>query len=596
MLLAQTSIEQLSDFLASAMSEPTWPGLHFRDGKQLLRQRAQELGRWDQLEEQARPRPIEVWPRSLFRQYQQTGVREPYQDILDERMRRTMAAAFALWLGHSVSEINYLQDLLWAYCESTTWVLPAHERFSSQLELGSTLMGRNLAEILYLLQDVLDTEVQSRLAQEIDRRLLDAASDWRRPNSWATTPMNWNHVCNGNLIQVALYRIADPFTLAHFIHPLIQRLDYALNGFAADGGCLEGPGYWEYGFGNYVEAAVALHQRTRGALNLMDDPRIPPICRYPLAVHFDANHRVAVGDTADGYLCANVTATVNHLHPLPELHALTRPRADGQLDVTSWRGLSLPSGPAIRRQLTTRDALLPATGLVRVTAAGDPATQLAMTVGHNGVPHNHNDIGSFLYFKHGRAVLTDPGAPRYTAQTFGPNRYQLVHTRSLGHSVPIINGQEQTAGEEFWGSLQTENLATGEGPEQDPTQPKVLTAEIARAYPIPSLRSLRRTLALTPTGVLAIEDLFEFTQMPESIDEGFVTFESVRVEADGRGVHIGLGQEGIVLRADHSTSGTFSVMDLPASLSEGRDGRLLRRISFKPKTLERRMRLAFTAR
>ena len=553
------------------------------------------MGMWDQLKEQARPRPIEVWPRSLFRQYQRRGIREPYQAILDDRMQRAMGAAFAAWLGHPGAELNYLEDLLWAYCESTTWVLPAHERFSSQLELGSTLIGRNLAEISYLLQDDLDEEVRDRLAREIDRRILDAASDWRKPNSWATTPMNWNHVCNGNLIQVALYRIADPFTLAHFIHPLIQRLDYALNGFAIDGGCLEGPGYWEYGFGHYVEAAIALHQRTGGAVNLMDDPRIPPIARYPLAVHFDAEHRVAVGDTADGYLSANVTTMVNHLHALPELHALTRPRADGRLDVTSWRALALYPGQMIQRQRDHHDSWLPATGLARVTAAGDPTTQLAITVGHNGVPHNHNDIGSFIYFKHGHAPLTDPGAPRYTSQTFGPNRYQLVHTRSLGHSVPIINGQEQSAGEEFSGHLRTANLATGEGSGHDPAQGKVLTADIARAYPVPTLRSLRRTLTLTPTGNLRIEDAFEFTELPQSIDEGFVTFETVTLDREGRAARIGRGETMTILRADDSTPGTFSLMDLPASIEDGRDGRLLRRISFKPALLSLRMTLSFAA-
>ncbi len=71
---------------------------------------------------------------------------------------------------------------------------------------------------------------------------------------------------------------------------------------------------------------------------------------------------------------------------------------------------------------------------------------LAAKGGNNGEPHNHNDIGSFQYIFSGNNIVLDIGAGEYTGDYFGKNRYQTLCCRSLGHSVPIINGSEQLPG------------------------------------------------------------------------------------------------------------------------------------------------------
>lgn len=599
MLLEHVRIEELEDHLAAAMDAPVWPGMHHQRDRAAIRERAKAVGLWDRLAEWARPEPIEVLPRSLYRQYRREGIREPYMERYDARTKRATAAAYAVWLDHPIADLDYVQDLLWEICERTTWVMPAHEGAPSGLELGSTRVGLALAEIAYLLQDDLEAEVHERVAAELNRRMLDPTFDWRRPSPWATRSMNWNHVCNSNLIQIALYCIDEPLTLANFIHPLIQRMNYALNGFASDGGCLEGPSYWVYGFGHYVQAALAVHQRTGGRINLMDDPRIEPICRYPLAVHFDAQHRLTVGDAMDGYLEADIALQVNHLCPVPELYALTPPRDDCLLDVQTWRGLALYDGKPVSRERPAHDVFLPDTALVRVVAADDPQTQLAVTARNNGMPHNHNDVGSFLLFKHGRVVLTDPGAPRYTRRAFSPQRYELIHTRSLGHSVPIIEGQEQPKGAEYAGSLHVENLTPsmdGHATASTASLTKTIVAEIGGAYALPKLRALKRTFELLPDGELHITDHFAFTEPPASLDEGFVSFDEAAVLDDGRAVRFGAGETAVTLQATPETAGTFQVHELSASVEDGRDGRLLRRVTFTPAALTPQMTLSFVAR
>ena len=63
---------------------------------------------------------------------------------------------------------------------------------------------------------------------------------------------NWNAVCNGNIVSAAILLEDDNARLAEIIARAARSLDDYLETFDADGGSTEGPGYWSYGYGNYV--------------------------------------------------------------------------------------------------------------------------------------------------------------------------------------------------------------------------------------------------------------------------------------------------------------------------------------------------------
>ncbi len=69
--------------------------------------------------------------------------------------------------------------------------------------------------------------------------------------------------------------------------------------------------------------------------------------------------------------------------------------------------------------------------------------------GHNGVPHNHNDIGQFILFNNGIPVIVDPGVETYRRETFNEKRYTNWFISSKGHNVPRVNGFLQEDGEEY---------------------------------------------------------------------------------------------------------------------------------------------------
>jgi hypothetical protein len=520
-------------------------------------------------------------------------VRRPAEALIFARAHRTADAALALWLGHPAANLDLLQDLMWAWCETTSWVWPAHE--GRHADLGSSGLGRQLAEVAFMLSDVIEPEVQDRVRAEVERRLLDPAYDWRRPDWWQTAPMNWNHVCNSNVIQAALYVIRDPGVLASYVHPIIERLAYAIDGFGEDGGCLEGPGYWEYGFGHFLDAAVALRERTGGALDLVNGcarrGKVARISRYPVATHVAGPLRSTFADSSHGWLRLDTALKVNSFVAAPELYAMVERRPDGlpafaqsRLDRTPWRTLSLWDGGPLPAAEDLADHLLPDLGQVKLR---QPSGEVLMALaGSNDVPHNHNDVGSFMYYARGRLFLTDPGAPEYTSKTFGPARYEILFTRSRGHSVPVVNGLEQREGAQFRGSLEVGNL-NGAGE-------KSAVIEMARAYPAPSLTRLARTLTLRADGSLGIEDAFEFAEDPASVEEAFITLGEA--EVTGRGsVRITCDGATATLAAV-STPGRFSCERLVEESKEGRTGDVVTRISFVPSGVSRGMRLSFEVR
>ena len=501
------------------------------------------------------------------------------------RRRRELGRAYlALWLNHPKADLDYLQDLLWAYCDQQTWVMAAHE--GRHIDLGSASLTASLAEILHVLGDRIEQEVVDRVSDEIDRRTFQVFSEYQHLDGWETVRMNWNHVCNGEIIKAALYQVEDPRHLARFTHAAIQNLTYALDGFASDGGCEEGPGYWGYGFGHYLYVAEALFLRTNGAIDLFEGERIDAICRYPLAAHIKGELRSTFADSSHGHIPLQAALIINEHKQIPELFELCSANKNRSLRPGGPHELAMYRGQKQTGKPDTNDYFLPGLGQVKLRSNPGPQSLTLMAIaGHNGVPHNHNDIGSFILHRGDTLWLTDPGGPIYTRKTFGPNRYDIVFCNSRGHSVPVINGQRQQPGAKFRGTIKVSGL--------NESGFKTAIVDMTRAYPKGTVERLRRTFSLDPdTNRLTITDVYAFTRRPKSVEEAFITFENVRVAKGGRSVQIGPRGKGVSIRAVGMT-GRFTVAALAEESGEGRTGKTIQRITFTPRSLDREMILTF---
>ena len=580
MLLRHITIPELTRIFARHQNQSPAPYLK-EVSRSRLKRLAQKNGIWKDLTENLDPgRDIPAIKRSVYRNYQRCGDRTLPETKAGGRRRELGRAATALWLGHPNADLDYLQDLLWAYCEQHTWVMAAHE--GRAIDLGSAGLAVDLAEILHLLGDEIETEVRQWVSARIEGRIFGNFWDFRKPDGWKTLRMNWNHVCNGKIIRAALYLIEDPEILAHCVHAAIQNLTYALDGFAEDGACEEGPSYWAYGFGHFLYVAHALYLKSGGELNIAEGERVRQICRYPLAAHIAGPLRSTFADSPHGHIPARIAMIVDEFIGLSELYELCVAHPDGSLRLGSMHELGLYRNQKVKGKTDHRDYLLPAMGQVKLRSGSGKLTLMALA-GHNGVPHNHNDIGSFMVHRGARLFLTDPGAPRYSRKTFSSRRYESVFCNSWGHSLPIINGRGQEEGAQYCGRLEVENLNDAE--------PKSARIDMSGAYPEGTVEKLVRTLTLAE-GKVTLEDSFEFARKPRSLEEAFITFEKATVTRGGRTVRIGPRGDQMQLKAI-GVEGTFRAERLVEESKEGRTKGVITRIVFLPAKLQRKIALKF---
>ncbi|WP_405031038.1 heparinase II/III family protein [Paenibacillus hexagrammi] len=125
-------------------------------------------------------------------------------------------------------------------------------------------------------------------------------------------------------------------------------------------------------------------------------------------------------------------------------------------------------------------------------------------------------MGQFILACSGEAFIADLGSGEYTAGYFGAERYTYACNSSLGHSVPIINGCLQEAGQAYKAVVQNVELTE---------EADVFELDIAGAYTVPHLRQLVRRFVWhkSEKPVLELVDTYAFTAEPQSIVERFVT-------------------------------------------------------------------------
>lgn len=145
----------------------------------------------------------------------------------------------------------------------------------------------------------------------------------------------------------------------------------------------------------------------------------------------------------------------------------------------------------------------------------DNGCYMALKGGHNDEPHNHNDVGSFLYGIGKEMFFTDLGAGEYVKEYFSEGRYDIFCNRSLGHNIPLLSGQEQKCGKGYavkeFKVWESENY--GE-----------CTMEVIGAYDSGEIRSFHRSFSFDKrSGGLVICDAFEASEGEAVITENFVT-------------------------------------------------------------------------
>ncbi|MDQ2687307.1 MAG: heparinase, partial [Armatimonadota bacterium] len=439
--------------------------------------------------------PIPEQPDDLYLEYSRTGNRTHWQAVSGVRRGRLTTLVLAECLeskGRFLPGINAIIDAL---CAEKTWVLPAHDGVLknfhgtvTDIDLGSSALGWDMAITDALLGDKLAPATRQRLQENVRRRVLtpfhEQITGKIPANWWLTTNNNWNAVCLAGVTGAALAEAPTRAERAEFAAAAEKYVHSFLSGFTPDGYCSEGLGYWNYGFGRFTLLSETLRRATGGKLDLLALPEAQKPALFAARIQIMNGVSPAFADCpVDAQPQAPLMALLNTKFAL----GLTDYGAWGQKPSFGNLAESLiynfPERDTSQLPNTTADNLsgprlrdwFDKAGILIARPAPDSKCLLGVALkgGNNAENHNHDDVGSYVVVVVDRAVLLDPGGETYTARTFGPHRYDSKLLNSFGHAVPLVAGKLQREGANAQGKI----LRTDFTPAAD-----TLAFDIASAY------------------------------------------------------------------------------------------------------------------
>ncbi|HJP34093.1 MAG TPA: heparinase II/III family protein [Candidatus Latescibacteria bacterium] len=424
------------------------------------------------------------WPAVQARHfliYQRQGRQTDYLDVRSARRVALSALVLAECVEASGRFLDDIANGIWATCEETYWGNPgalymqkAGRGFPDPderiVELGTGETAALLAWTHALLDEALD-EVSPMLRRRIDHELRTRVLDvcLARDDFWwrglTGVPVNnWTPWVCGNWLTTLLLIEKDTERRCQAVGKILRSLDIFLDSYAEDGGCDEGPAYWNRAGASLLECLELLHHASGGAIDVYDHPKVRQIGRFParaqIADHWFVNF-------ADAPATVSPSASV--------LYAYGKNIGDdGLMRLGAWAasmGDVLPAGPnaGLARQLHALFRLeelgchhpssppYPAAswlpGIQVLTARRHEGTTeglfVAVKGGTNAESHNHNDVGNVIVYVDGRPVLVDPGVETYSARTFSDERYEIWTMQSAYHNLPEIGGHQQLAARRY---------------------------------------------------------------------------------------------------------------------------------------------------
>ena len=407
--------------------------------------------------------------RELFDEYEITGNRLRYEEGYFKRREFLSTFGLASVIWHKKEDIEKLEYVIKGICSEECWALSAHVKrlenpnWRMTIDLTASETGHTLAHLYTLLKDELSEETKECIRKEVFRRILTPFMSAKAPAYWwegATN--NWNAVCCGNIGSTAIYLLEDGPEKDAFLERIRYAIEtYYLAGFGDDGVCEEGLGYWVYGFMNMV--VFAMDQRLRDpAHDMMALKKVEKIAHFQEMCYFSHGRTISFSDgSSNGEYPMGLTCCLANLYK--DIRFPDPIYARGFSGDRCWNWNELYTGwywtknylEDVEKKIVEEPKPLLEEGTDFLKDAqwcilrGKDNTALVAKGGNNDEPHNHNDVGSFLYLADGEELLEDLGSGEYTKKYFSDERYEIFCTRGKGHNMPIIGGVDQRAGSKY---------------------------------------------------------------------------------------------------------------------------------------------------
>ncbi len=482
--------------------------------------------------------PIPQLLASEYMMYKRNGNRVIYQDKCHFIREMLLTVALGEYVERQGRFTDRLIDLIWCVLEETSWVLPAHnepaaEGMSASLPLRYTgeidyidifagTTGADLAFVYYLHRDMLDgiaPVICERILYELDRRIIKPYmnEDFMREKNWwsAMTDNKVNNWCPwviSNILTVTALTVKDKDTREYIMRRAMDALDVFTSYYHPDGGCDEGPTYWEAAGGALINACEVLYDMSGGYINAYGDPLIKNMGEYAIKAVVTKRRVLNFADS-DSMVMPD---------PMLVYHWGKACGSEFMISYAKWKldGKLCHTRPdyffpykwfkyMTERPLPVSELVLPEkffidgieVAVTRESGKIEDGLYLAMKGGSNDESHNHNDLGNIVIFNGAEPVFVDVGRGHYTAKTFNAERYTIWSMRSDHHNCAVLNGVTQEAGHMYKTDKKDYDKESGR-----------LTLGLTSAYPKEAeLVKYERTAELRDS-VITLTDDIEFAK------------------------------------------------------------------------------------
>ena len=532
--------------------------------------RASERDNWERLPEKVRTAYIrqaekhlngdwETPKASVFLEYVRSGNRSNFQGVSFGRR----AQLAELVLGECIEgKGRFLDDVLngvWTICEETYWGVPAHVGAQERgrglpdvkeptVDLFAAETGMLLAWTYYLLGEELNDIsplVGERIDYEVKHRIIDV--NLERDDFWwmgfsGRTVNNWNPWICSNWLAAVLILEKDLEKRVQSVFKILCCLDNFLNPYPRDGGCDEGPGYWDRAGGSLYDCLELLASASGGTIDVFDEPLIEEIGKYIYRVYISDHYFINFADAA-AKLNASASVIYRYGKSITDETMvgfgafLAKQQGLGEDNVRGsfgWLGRILPALFGLEELLTTeavepleRDFWFEELEVMgaRSFMGSNEGFYVAAKGGHNAESHNHNDIGNFIVYADGLPLIVDVGVETYTAKTFSGKRYEIWTMQSAFHNLPTINGMMQKNGRES---------KAGDVRYEADNKKTSFSLDISSAYPQEAgIISWERTLTLNRGKDVVILDKYQLEEVREHLKMSLMSWCEPELEEEG---------------------------------------------------------------
>lgn len=483
----------------------------------------------------------------LFSEFKTNGNRTRYEAATFAKRRQLAALVMAEVAEGKGRFMGDIIDGLMSTLEETWWGLPAHYGTKIMLpdDQNVDLFNAETAGLVAWTKRALAKQLEEfspllmkRIDTEMERRILVPALE--HDHWWKRAGMNWNPwICSNWAVSVTECE-HDTSRADRAFSQIEAAMKCFVDAYPDDGGCDEGPTYWDRAAASMYDCILSLEGRGK-RVELC--PKLLRMASYCYSTYIADGYCLNFADSHGNRLVQqpNVMYVIGVMTGDVTMQEFAAYVAREKGFWSDASGMYDKSGnyPTLGRELVflsmldkfskvePREPQMADNWLPRlqIFSARRNGMFVAMKGGHNDESHNHNDVGSFVVYDGGKPVLVDPGVGEYTSQTFGKGRYDIWTMKSAYHNLPKINNCDQKNGKRY----AARNVKYRKG---------ALEMDIAGAYPdIAGVKRWTRKVSIDRRGIVTIDDSYELSR--GNAPQQLMLVSAVEPKVDESGILLG---------------------------------------------------------